>query len=133
VLKTRPIEPRAFPAAALLVAIAGALWAIADRAPQPGRFAAAAAIYTGIFPLAAATVLWELGIRRGRVQVVGTLAYLTPLLSTLGLWLFLGSPLEPTAAAGGALILLGAALGARQAQSKTPAPPGEGGGLRSRP
>lgn len=114
VLKSRPIEPRALPAAAVITAAGGAVFALVEGAPAPGPVTIAGAIYTGIFPLAIATLLWELGIRRGRVQVVGTLAYLTPLLSTLALWLFLGSPLRVTAAAGGALILLGAALGARR-------------------
>ena len=59
-------------------------------------------------------MLWELGIRRGRVSVAGALSYLTPLLSTLGVCLLLGRPLTAGAALGGALILAGAALGTRR-------------------
>ncbi len=59
-----------------------------------------------------ATALWELGIRRGRVAVVGTLAYLAPLLATVNVAVFLGRPITGGAAGGGLLIVLGAVLGA---------------------
>lgn len=111
VLKSHPIEPRALPLSALLTSVGAAVWALVERAPAPTPAAVAAGVYLGVLPLAGATVLWELGIRRGRVQVVGTLAYLTPLLSTLGVWLVLGRPLGTHAALGGVLILAGAALG----------------------
>ncbi len=43
----------------------------------------AVVIYLGIFPVIMASVFWDIAVRRGSFVVVGAVAYLTPLLSTL--------------------------------------------------
>ncbi len=113
-LKASPMVTPALPLGAALGAGVATAWAALAGEPWPRGTALLAAVYLGALPMGAATVVWELGIRRGRVSVVGALSYLTPLLSTLLVCLALGNPLRMEAALGGALILAGAALGARR-------------------
>ena len=74
--------------------------------------------YTGVCPLALAFFFWERAIHLGRVQVIGNLAYLTPFLSTFLLWALLDAPVSGGAAAGLAMIVGGAAIGATSGRRK---------------
>ena len=65
----------------------------------------------GVGPMGAAFFLWDRAMKQGDPRVVGNLAYLTPLLSTLALVVFAGAPLPPVAVPAMALILAGAWLG----------------------
>ncbi|MCC6522207.1 MAG: DMT family transporter [Polyangiaceae bacterium] len=68
----------------------------------------------GLGPMGAAFFLWDAALKRGDPRSIGTLAYLTPLLSTGWLALFAGGELGPRAGVALALILAGAWLGNRQ-------------------
>jgi len=65
----------------------------------------------GVGPMGAAFYLWDRALKAGDPRVVGTLAYLTPLLSTLMVATFGGGRLGPASAVAMALIVGGAALG----------------------
>lgn len=110
-LKRFPLGPRELAWGAGLSAALAAVVCVAGSVAWPKGGALASAVYLGVLPIGLATLLWEAGVRRGRVAVVGTLAYLAPLLSTLVVWLFLGRPLTLWTAAGGALIVAAAVLG----------------------
>lgn len=112
VLKKRPIRSESLPLACAIPALIAFVVCLVDDVPLPRGGALAASLYLGALPIGLATWLWERGISRGRVVVVGTLAYLTPLLSTLGVWLVLGRPLTTGTAIGGVLIVAAAVLGA---------------------
>lgn len=63
--------------------------------------------------MGAAFFLWDRAMKRGDPRAIGSLAYLTPLLSTLGLVIFGGAALPVLAIPAMALILAGAWLGSR--------------------
>ena len=65
----------------------------------------------GLGPMGAAFFLWDRAMKRGDPRVIGSLAYLTPLLSTLALAAFAGATLAPTSFVAMGLILAGAWLG----------------------
>ena len=98
--------------AASAVAAAGVHLAVEDWvAPSPGNWAAIAAL--GLGPVGLAFFVWDVGVKRGDIQLMGTLSYAAPVLSTFilvvsglapGSWTLLGAT---------ALIVLGAALAAR--------------------
>lgn len=68
-------------------------------------------ILAGIGPLGAAFYCWDAALKRGDPRVIGSLAYLTPLLSSLNLILFAGKPLSLNSIAAMILIIGGAILG----------------------
>ena len=68
----------------------------------------------GLGPMGAAFYLWDSALKRGDPRVIGNLAYLTPLLSTLVLVAAGGGSLTLTSLAAMALILAGAWLGAKK-------------------
>jgi drug/metabolite transporter (DMT)-like permease len=68
-------------------------------------------IALGLGPMGAAFFLWDRAMKRGDPRVLGNLAYLTPLLSTLALVVFAGATLTPVSFVAMALILAGALLG----------------------
>ncbi len=70
----------------------------------------------GIGPLGIAFLCWDAALKRGDPRVIGTLAYLTPLLSTA--WLLMLDKRQPSwhQLVALALILSGAAIGARAAK-----------------
>jgi len=68
-------------------------------------------LLVGIGPMGAAFFFWDAGLKRGDSRVIGSLAYLTPLLSTLNLVLFAGQRLTVISFAAMCLIILGALLG----------------------
>jgi drug/metabolite transporter (DMT)-like permease len=65
----------------------------------------------GLGPLGAAFYLWDRALQEGDPRALGTLAYLTPLLSTLLLTLFGGGQLGPASLAAAGLIVGGAVVG----------------------
>jgi drug/metabolite transporter (DMT)-like permease len=65
----------------------------------------------GLGPMGGAFYLWDRALREGDPRVIGTLAYLTPLLSTLLLTLFGGGRLRSSSLVAMALIVGGAVLG----------------------
>ena len=71
-----------------------------------------ALLLIGLGPMGAAFYLWDRALKAGDPRVIGTLAYLTPLLSTLLIALFGEGELTLKSAAATAFIVGGAALGA---------------------
>jgi drug/metabolite transporter (DMT)-like permease len=65
----------------------------------------------GLGPMGAAFFFWDAALKRGDPRVIGTLSYLTPLLSTLGLVLFAGKPMGVVTVIAMALIVAGAVVG----------------------
>lgn len=80
-------------------------------APTPGEWALLAALGAG--PLGAGFFLWDIGMKQGDVRLIGTLAYATPVLSTLALVLFGFAPLAWTVALAALLVAAGGLLAAR--------------------
>jgi drug/metabolite transporter (DMT)-like permease len=72
-----------------------------------------ALVVLGLGPMGAAFFLWDRAMKRGDPRAIGNLAYLTPLLSTLGLVAFGGASLPALALPAMGLILAGAWLGSR--------------------
>jgi len=68
-------------------------------------------LLVGIGPMGAAFFFWDAGLKRGDSRVIGSLAYLTPLLSTLNLVLFADQRLTIISFAAMCMIILGALLG----------------------
>jgi drug/metabolite transporter (DMT)-like permease len=68
-------------------------------------------ILIGIGPMGAAFFLWDAALKRGDPRRIGSLAYLTPLLSTLNLVLFAGKTLNWVSIVAMILIIGGAVLG----------------------
>lgn len=75
-----------------------------------------AMVLIGIGPMGLANLLWDHGVRHGDGRVLATLAYLTPLLSTLLLLAFGLAVLTFQVVVGGVLILGGIALSALGAE-----------------
>ncbi len=65
----------------------------------------------GLGPMGAAFYTWDAALKRGDSRVIGALAYLTPLLSTLNLVLWGGKHLSGISMGAMGLIVLGAAVG----------------------
>jgi drug/metabolite transporter (DMT)-like permease len=70
-------------------------------------------VLLGAGPLGAAFFLWDVGMKRGDVRLIGTLAYATPVLSTLVLMLFGAAPFAWTIAVAALLVAGGGLLAAR--------------------
>lgn len=68
-------------------------------------------LLVGIGPMGAAFFCWDAALKRGDPRIIGTLAYLTPLLSTLNLVLFAGQKLTLVSFFAMCLIVSGAILG----------------------
>lgn len=77
----------------------------------PAAADAAPLLFIGLGPMGAAFYLWDRALKDGDPRAIGTLSYLTPLFSTALIAVSGGGRLGPTAAAAGALIVGGAALG----------------------
>jgi len=73
----------------------------------------ASVLALGLGPVGLAFYVWDVGMKRGDIQVLGTLSYAAPLLSTLALVLAGVEPASPRIALAAALITAGAALAAR--------------------
>lgn len=74
----------------------------------------------GIGPMGLAFFAWDAALKRGDPRIIGSLSYLTPLLSTVNLLLLTGKTLSPTSAAAMALIVGGAAVGSLDLWIKKP-------------
>jgi drug/metabolite transporter (DMT)-like permease len=72
-----------------------------------------AVVGLGLGPVGLAFYLWDAGMKHGNVQILGTLAYATPLLSTLLLTVLGLGAASATIWVAAALITLGAALASR--------------------
>jgi drug/metabolite transporter (DMT)-like permease len=68
-------------------------------------------VWIGVGPMGAAFYLWDRALKRGDPRVVGTLAYLTPLLSTLLIAAFGEGHITAVSALCMAMIVGGAWLG----------------------
>lgn len=66
----------------------------------------------GVGPMGVAFYTWDAALKRGDARIIGALAYLTPLLSTLNLVLFGGKSLSWISISAMGLIVAGAAIGA---------------------
>jgi drug/metabolite transporter (DMT)-like permease len=68
-------------------------------------------ILVGIGPMGAAFFFWDAALKKGDPRVIGSLAYLTPLLSTVNLVLFAGQRLTLISFVAMCLIISGAVIG----------------------
>ena len=71
------------------------------------------ALALGIGPVGAAFFLWDFGMKRGDPRLLGTLAYATPVVSTVLLWAGGFAQLTPAVVLAAALVALGGLLAAR--------------------
>ena len=69
-------------------------------------------VLLGLGPMGVAFYTWDAALKRGDSRVIGALAYLTPLLSTLNLVLFGGKRISGVSVVAMGLIVLGAGVGA---------------------
>ncbi len=65
----------------------------------------------GIGPMGAAFFLWDAALKRGDTRIIGSLSYMTPLLSTLALTLIGGRTMSLLSGIAMGLIVAGAAVG----------------------
>jgi drug/metabolite transporter (DMT)-like permease len=79
-------------------------------------------LWIGVGPMGAAFYLWDRAMKRGDPRVIGTLAYVTPLLSTALVALVAERHLRLSSAMGMLLIVGGAALGTWPARARPPDP-----------
>lgn len=118
---------RAFPTSAVsaFCLVSGALSLASHGLLEPRYVPRAADLplvaLLGLGPMGAAFYLWDRALKAGDPRVVGTLAYVTPLLSTLLVALFGGGRLGPVSLAATGLIVAGAAVGTSAGAA---APPG---------
>ncbi len=68
-------------------------------------------LYSAVFSIAASYAIWNLGIRHVGSTRVAVYSYLTPLVTVIVAWIFLGEVLRPLQAVGGVMVLVGVALG----------------------
>ncbi len=68
-------------------------------------------LFMGAGPFGLAFYCWDMALARGDARILGALAYLTPVLSTLGLVTFGGQELGPRGIVAVVLIVLGASTG----------------------
>jgi len=71
-------------------------------------------VLLGIGPMGTAFFLWDASLKRGDPRVIGSLSYLTPLLSTLALVAIGGKTFTALSAVAMALIIAGAVVGSLQ-------------------
>ncbi len=91
---------------------AGHLWLETTVWPvDAGQWAAVVAL--GLGPVGLAFFVWDIGVKRGDIQVLGAASYSAPLLSTLLLIGFGFAAFTPTIAIACVLITLGAVIAAR--------------------
>ena len=79
-----------------------------------------AMLLLGLGPVGLAFYLWDVGVKRGDIQMLGVAAYAAPLLSTAILVMAGVAPASPRLAAAAVLITGGAAIAARAAARKGP-------------
>jgi drug/metabolite transporter (DMT)-like permease len=114
---------QAFPTSAVsaFCLVSGALALVSHALLEPPFLPAAAdlpyMLALGLGPMGAAFYLWDRAMKLGDPRTIGTLAYLTPLLSTLLLAGAGGAALSPGSLVAMALIVGGAAAGTWPARS----------------
>ena len=83
--------------------------------PQGGQWLAVVGL--GVGPVGAAFWVWDYGVKRGDIRVLGALSYLAPLLSTLLLIAFGQAPATASVAVACGLIVAGAVLASSDLKS----------------
>ena len=101
---------------AAIIALALHLAFGGDMAAQLEPAVLVAMLLIGVGPMGLANLMWDHGVRFGDGRVLSSLAYLTPVLSTLLLAAFGLAALTPHVLIGGGLILGGIALSALAAR-----------------
>lgn len=91
--------------------------ALEDTAWPAGAMGWAAVIALGLGPVGLAFFTWDIGVKRGDIQLLGTASYAAPLLSTLVLVVSGYTPPTATLAVAALLITGGAVLAARARSS----------------
>jgi drug/metabolite transporter (DMT)-like permease len=71
-------------------------------------------VLVGIGPMGAAFFLWDAALKKGDSRTIGSLAYITPLLSTMNLIIFAGQRLSTLTFLAMLLIIAGAVIGSRR-------------------
>ena len=94
-----------------LALFAGDAALFGTRTPTLTAMDGALLLLLGLGPMGAAFYAWDAALKRGDSRVIGALAYLTPLLSTLNLVLWGGKRLSGTSLLAMALIVVGALVG----------------------
>jgi drug/metabolite transporter (DMT)-like permease len=92
--------------------------ALEDTLWPQGALGWAAVLALGIGPVGAAFFTWDIGMKRGDIQLLGVGSYAAPLLSTLALVVAGIATLSWTLALAAVLITLGAALAAKASARK---------------
>jgi len=121
-LGSRAIGAQPTAAVAVYCLISAALSALAHLAFETpawpsGALGWAAVVGLGLGPVGLAFFTWDIGVKKGDIQLLGTASYAAPLLSTLALVAAGMAPASPVLALSAALIAGGAALAARAGQS----------------
>lgn len=86
----------------------------------PTALSWAAVIGLGLGPVGLAFFTWDIGVKRGDIQLLGTASYAAPLLSTAVLVAAGMAPASPVLAVSVLLITGGAAMAARAGSRRTP-------------
>ncbi len=71
-----------------------------------------AVLLLGLLPVGAAFYVWDYGVKKGDIQLLGAASYAAPILSTAVLVAFGEAPFTPALVGGAALVALGAGLAA---------------------
>jgi drug/metabolite transporter (DMT)-like permease len=110
-------------ATAVLSAGAHLVWETTVWPSAPGGWAAL--VLLGLGPVGLAFYTWDIGVKRGDIQLLGTASYAAPLLSTLALVLAGAAKPTPMLALSAVLVTGGAVLAARA--GRRPPSAGTGG------
>jgi drug/metabolite transporter (DMT)-like permease len=89
-----------------------------ERPVWPGGAAWLAILALGAGPVGGAFFLWDIGMKRGDPRLLGTLAYATPVLSTLLLCLGGYAPWSPTLGLAALLVAAGGLIASRGAKRR---------------
>lgn len=108
-----PTETVALSCLATAILSAGVHLAVEQTVWPSGPAGWAACLALGLGPVGLAFYLWDIGVKRGDIQLLGTAAYAAPLLSTLALVLAGIAEASPALLAAAGLIAGGAAVAAR--------------------
>jgi drug/metabolite transporter (DMT)-like permease len=116
-LLTKRVAPFPTSTVATFCAASGILSLACHAAFEP-RYAPTLAdapwlLLVGLGPMGGAFYLWDRALKEGDPRAIGTLAYVTPLLSTLLVAASGQGTLTAPALAGGGLIMAGAVIGTR--------------------
>lgn len=121
-LGSRRIGTQPTAAVAIYCLIAAGLAALAHLALETpawpvGALGWAAVIGLGLGPVGLAFFAWDIGVKRGDIQLLGTASYAAPLFSTLALVVAGMAPLSPVLVLAALLIAGGAVMAARASRS----------------